>query len=241
MKVADLELRPATLDDARFDADLDTALRPDDPSDPTLVRHWWLIEEADNVVERWVAMQAGRPVGLAFHRHAAWEKMPERFGRVSGDLLPAVRTRARLDALYDFAEDRSRKDGTKRFTTWAWEDDRLRLDVLAARGFREERRERFWECDLVANREKLTQMAEESRARMRAEGIQIVTLATDSDPEKYEKLWRMSDEAERDIPTTVPMSGRRGRSSKSGCALPACVKTGNGSRVKATTSWVCRS
>ena len=32
MKVADLELRPATLDDAPFAADMHTALRPDDPA-----------------------------------------------------------------------------------------------------------------------------------------------------------------------------------------------------------------
>lgn len=191
MKVADLELRAATLDDASFDADLETALRPDDPADPVVTRHWWTIEAADNVVERWVATQDGRPVGLAFHRHAAWAKMPERFGRVAADLLPAVRTAARLDALFAFVEDRSRSDGTKTFTAWTWEDDRLRVDVLAARGFKEERRERFWELDLVANKDR----------------IEILTLARDNDPEKYRKLWRMSDEAEQDIPTTVPHIG----------------------------------
>ncbi|MDP9320510.1 MAG: hypothetical protein M3P16_05380 [Chloroflexota bacterium] len=207
MKVADLELRPATLDDATFDADLETALRPDDPSDPALTRHWWTIEDADNVVERWVATQSGQPVGLVFHRHAPWEKMPKRFGRVSGDLLPAVRTPARLDALHAFAEERSRGDGTKTFTTWTWEDDRLRLDVLAARGFKEERRERFWELDLVANKDRIEKMTDESRARMRTDGVQILTLARDTDPEKYRKLWRMSDEAEQDVPTTVPHIG----------------------------------
>ena len=207
MKVADLELRPATLDDASFGADLDTALRPDDPSDPALTRHWWTIEAADNVVERWVATQNARPVGLVFHRHAPWEKMPERFGRVSGDLLPAVRTPARLDALQAFAEERSRADGTKTFTTWTREDDRLRLDVLEARGFKEERRERFWELDLVANKDRIEKMTDASRARMRADGIQILTLARDTDPEKYRKLWRMSDEAEQDVPTTVPHIG----------------------------------
>ena len=207
MKVADLELRPATLDDASFSADLDTALRPDDPSDPALTRHWWTIEDADNVVERWVATQNGRPVGLVFHRHAPWEKMPERFGRVSGDLLPAVRTPARLDALHAFAEERSRADGTKTFTTWTWADDRLRLDVLEARGFKGERRERFWELDLVANKDRIEKMTDASRARMRADGIQILTLARDTDPEKYRKLWRMTDEAEQDVPTTVPHIG----------------------------------
>ena len=207
MKVADLELRAATLDDASFYADLETALRPDDPADPALTRHWWKIEAADNVVERWVATKDGKPVGLAFHRHAAWDKMPERFGRVAGDLLPAVRTPARLDALFAFVEDRSRADGTKRFTAWTWEDDRLRVDALSARGFKEERRERFWELDLVANKDRIEKMADESRARMRKEGIEILTLARDSDPEKYRKLWRMSEEAEQDVPTTVPHTG----------------------------------
>lgn len=41
MKAADLELRPATLDDARFAADLDTAVRPDDPQDPKEYAHAW--------------------------------------------------------------------------------------------------------------------------------------------------------------------------------------------------------
>ena len=50
-------------------------------------------------------------------------------------------------------------------------------------------------------------MADESRARMRREGIEILTLARDTDPEKYRKLWKMSDEAEQDIPTTVPHTG----------------------------------
>jgi GNAT superfamily N-acetyltransferase len=207
MKIADVELRAATLDDASFYADLETALRPDDPADPAVTRHWWTIEAADNVVERWVATKDGTPVGLAFHRHVAWEKMPERFGRVAGDLLPAVRTPARLDALFAFVEERSRADGTKRFTAWTWEDDRLRVDVLAARGFKEERRERFWELDLVANKDRIEKMADESRAKMRKEGIEILTLARDTDPEKYRKLWRMSDEAEQDIPTTVPHTG----------------------------------
>lgn len=207
MQVADLELRPATLDDAAFAADLYTALRPDDPDDPALMRSWWKIEAMDNVIERWVASRDGRPVGQVFQRHAPWDKMPTRYGRVSGDLLPRWRTPERLDALLAHAEGRSRSDGTKTFTTWAWEDDRVLLDVLTARGFKEERRERFWECDLAANREKLEAMAEESRTRMRAEGIRILTLAEDRDPEKYKKLWRMSDEAEQDIPTTVPHIG----------------------------------
>jgi hypothetical protein len=52
----------ATLDAASFDAALETALRPDDPADPVVTRHWWTIEAADNVVERWIATKDGKPV-----------------------------------------------------------------------------------------------------------------------------------------------------------------------------------
>lgn len=204
MRIADLELRPATAEDAAFVADMHTAVRPDDAEDAAVLRHWWAIEATDNVVERWIALRGGAPAGEVYRRHAPWEKMPKRYGRVAANLLPPLRTPERLDALLAHAEERSRADGTRIFTAWCWEDDAVLLGTLERRGYREERRERFWECDLVANRAKLEAMTEESRARMRAEGIRILTLADDPDPEKLRKLWRMSNEAEADVPTTVP-------------------------------------
>ena len=106
---------------------------------------------------------------------------------------PRVRRRARrLEASWT------------KVTIWAWEDDALRVGMLEKRGYREERRERFWELDLVEGRERITKMAAESRARMKKEGVRVLTLAEDTDPKKFEKLKRMSDEAEADVPTTVP-------------------------------------
>jgi len=204
MKIADLELRPATIDDAAAVADIDTAVFPDDAKDPTLERYWWTLREATDVTERMVAVHGGTIAGYTFRRHPAWEKMPQRFGRVGAELQPALRSPERLDALYAYLEGTSRSDGTKKVTSWAWEDDVLRIGVLTARGFREERRERFWELDLVEGRERITKMAAESRARMREEGIRLLTLAEETDPAKFEKLKRMSDEAEEDVPTTVP-------------------------------------
>ena len=204
MKVADLDLRPATIDDAAAVADIDTELFPDDPEDPKLERHWWTVVDPSEVTERMIALRGGAIVGYTFRRHAAWEKMPERFGRIGAELHPSVRSPERVDALYAHLEDVSRADGTKKVTSWAWEDDAFLTGVLTARGFREERRERFWELDLVEGRERITKMAAESHARMDAEGIRILTLADDADPNKFEKLKEMSDQAEADVPTTVP-------------------------------------
>jgi GNAT superfamily N-acetyltransferase len=203
-KIADLELRPATLDDASLVADIDTELHPDDAEDPTLMRHWWSMTPPDDVSERTIALLGGAPAGYTMRRHPAWAKVPERFTRISAELRPSARTAERLDALYERLEQASRADGTAKVTSWAWEFDALRIGALTKRGFREERRERFWELDLVEGRDRITTMAKESRARMTQEGIRVLTLGDDTDPKKFEKLKRMSDEAESDVPSTVP-------------------------------------
>ncbi|HEX4744187.1 MAG TPA: GNAT family N-acetyltransferase, partial [Candidatus Limnocylindria bacterium] len=204
IRAGDLELRPATVDDARFVADLYTAVRPDDAEDPDTLAHNWRNPDTKIAIERFVGEAGGEPVAFAQQRHSRWEHTPERFGSVGADLLPAHRTAARLDALLAAMEERSRADGAERFTSWVWEDDALKLGVLEKRGYREERRERFWELDLVANRAQLARTAAATRERMREQGIEILTIDRDPDPDKWTKLWRVSNEAEQDVPTTVP-------------------------------------
>ncbi len=203
-RAGDLELRAATLDDAAFVADVDTAVRPDHAVDPKMLRHWWTLTDADTIVGRWIASRSGEPVGYARWDHTEWTRMPDRFMRIAGELLPQVRTAERLSALYDALEQMARDEAARKVTTWSWDDDAVRLAMLRARGYREERRERFWELDLVANRERIERMAAESRARMKREGITLLTLDRENDPQAMKKLKRMSDEAEGDVPTTVP-------------------------------------
>jgi GNAT superfamily N-acetyltransferase len=205
VNVADMTLREAKLADAEFVADMDTAIRPDEPRDPVTLKDYWRNPEENAKVERFIAEIDGAPVGFAHQRHPLW-RTPKRYGNLSGDLKPSHRTPARIDALFGAMEERSREDGTQTFTTWCWEDDKIRVDVVQARGYVEERRQRFWELDLVANRARLEAMATESRAKMREEKIRILTIDRDSDPEKWKKLWRMTEEAIRDIPTTAPIT-----------------------------------
>ena len=204
MRVADLELRAATLDDAAFVADVDTETHPDDPKDPQMERHWWSIAADDDVIERWIVALDGAAVGYATREHPAWSKMPKRFASLDAGLRPAARTNARLEALFAVLEDAARADGTQKVTAWSWEHDPQMIDVLQTRGFHEERRERYWELDLVEGRGRITQMAAASRERMRREGILVLTLAADDDPAKFDKLKRMSDEAEADVPSSEP-------------------------------------
>ena len=202
-EAGDITLREARIEDAAFVADLDTALRPEDPQDPVIYEDYWRNPDENSKIERFIGELNGTRVAYASQRHTNW-KTSTRYGGVGGDVLPAHRTPERLDALFTAMEERSRADGAQTFTTWAWEDDDLRLQVLTKRGYREERRQRFWELDLVANRAKLEAMAAASREKMREQHITVLTIDRDDDPEKFTKLWRMSNEAEQDIPTTVP-------------------------------------
>ena len=205
MKAGDVVLRQAKLSDAEFVADLEAALRPDEPRDPVILEHYWRNPEENTKIERFVGEIGGVRVAFAHQRHELW-KTPERYGNVSGDLMPSHRTPARIDALFIAMEERSRSDGTKTFTAWSWEDDALRVGVLTKRGYREERRQRFWELDLVAQRGKLEAMVAESRAKMRDEKIRVLSIDRDTDPEKWKKVWQMTEEAILDIPTTAPIT-----------------------------------
>ncbi len=203
--VADLVVRPASLDDAAFVADLFTALDPDEPFDPHIQRYQWENAPPEQVFERFIVERSGAPVGFAAHAHMPWEKLPKRYGFVAADVMPGLRSAERLSSLYDFAEQRSRRDGTEVFSTWSRETDAFRIEFLTQRGYREERRGRWWELDLVANAEHLLAMAEASRAHMRRESVRILTLRDDADGEKYRQTWRCYEESVQDVPTTVPI------------------------------------
>jgi hypothetical protein len=205
VKVADMTVRPATLGDVEFVADMETAIRPDEPRDPVTLEDYWRNPGENARIEKFIGEIDGNPVAFAQQRHQLW-KTPKRYGSVSGDLMPSHRTATRMDALFAAMEERSRADGAETFTTWSWEDDALRVDAITKRGYREERRQRFWELDLIAQRGKLEVMAAESRAKMRTEKIRLLTIDRDNDPEKWKKLWQMTEEAIRDVPTTVPNS-----------------------------------
>lgn len=200
----DLTLRPAVLDDANLAADLLTARLPDEPMDPRIKRHWWASGDPDWTVERFIVLKGRGAVGFAWHLHAPWEKMPERYARVSATFSPVHETPENLSAVFDMMEDRARRDGARVFTVFVREDLEEKIATLLARGYRKDRYARAWELDLVAGRARLLRMREASRARMREQGITIGTMRDDHDADRYRKLHEMSEEAAQDVPRTVP-------------------------------------
>lgn len=203
--IADLQLRTASAEDATFAAEVWTAIDPDEPTDPQIMRYRWENPPAEAFVERHIALLANDLVGIAGLQHQAWSKTPRRYAFLWADVLPRVRTKERVAQLLRFAESRARDEGTETLTTECRESDSFKDNVLRSMGYREDRRVRAWELDLVAGRDRLLTWAEQSRAKMRAAGIALRTLADHQAVEKYEQLWRCYTESLGDVPTTLPL------------------------------------
>lgn len=198
----DLSFRPAAARHAAFAADVMTAITPSSPWDPVSLEYWWSQPDEFMTFARFVVLRGGRLVGFAQFEHALWGIQADRYAFISGDLLPAERNA--LDALLAATEERAVADGAKILRARANQDDPFRIETILGRGYREDRLHKRWELDLVANRASLLAMTEESRARMRAEGVEMLTLAQDRDSDVIKKVWQLSEEAGDDVPTTVP-------------------------------------
>ena len=198
-----LRYRPATPDDAPFYADVYTLVHPDEPLDPQMQRYEWEHGYENWEAERSVITRGRRAVGIGYMVHPHWEHAASRFAPIGAELMPDVRTPAALAEALAEMERRAAGVGADLVATRTRDDDAALLTALAERGFREDRRAKKWELDLISGRDGLLAMTEQSRARMRREGIRITTLADDHDPERYRKTWRMSEEAGADVPSTL--------------------------------------
>ena len=198
------ELRPATLDDAGIVADLESLRDPTEPRDPVLLRHWWLMADEHERSMRRVAVRDGAAVAYVGASHELWNPDGKKFGVVRPMLRSDVWSEPVYDGLVEVGEDWLRDEGATTSVVRVREDMNHDIAELERLGYREDRRMRTSELDLVAHRERILAIRDECRERMRAHGVEMLPLSEDRDPNKYRKLYEMMIESERDIPTTVP-------------------------------------
>ena len=200
-----VELRPATRADADFMADVRTEEYPDSPTDRAATRLW--LADRTQVWFLSLVRDDERSIGYAVAQHNHWHQSDDRYANLQVGLLPGYRDASRYEAVYSALEPTSLADGAEHLLASARDDDDAHIAALLERGYAEERRERFWELDLVEGADRLRDMGERSRRKMGEMAITIATLAADADPEKYTKLHALSSEGEVDVPstgTTVP-------------------------------------
>jgi GNAT superfamily N-acetyltransferase len=202
--VADLQLTLATIDDLPTIVALATGHDSDEPPDPKLVRFSWLSPPAGEKIVRVLGTVGGSMVGYFAAGHGPWMEGEGRFGWIRPVLPSEHWTDDRFLQLVSAAEDWQRAEGMEIGVARVRERFSAELALYQGLGYTEERRQKNWELDLVSRRSELLAAAERSRARMKELGIELLTL--DRDPGAIEKVYGLTNESERDIPTTVPIS-----------------------------------
>ena len=196
----EMDLRPATLDDADAVADLETARMPDDPRSGVMVAYWWKHAPDSKHAIRWI----GDGIYMSA-RHPDWKSGERRFGTVYVVIHPEFwAAKLYRDAVHR-GESWLRSESAEASVVMIREDLGHELAVARELGYREVRRERFWELDLVGRRAELLAGAERSRAEMARQGIEMVTLDRAGDLATLHQVHALDTESTRDIPTTVPI------------------------------------
>ena len=202
--ISDLNLRPATLDDASLVADLDTLRDPEDATDPVRLQHWWrMADELEKGIRR-LAVRDGAAIARLSAVHELWEGEEERYGTIRVALRDDVWSDELYTQLVKLGEDWLRGETAATAVVRIREDFVRELAVLERLGYREDRRSRVSELDLVGRRSQILAGREESRRRMQDQGVDLLVVSEDADAEKFRKLYAMTNESEKDIPTTVP-------------------------------------
>src|SRR2546427_2318436 len=199
-----LELRPASLEEADLVADLETLRDPAEPRDPMLLRHRWRMTNEMETGMRLIDVRDGAAVAYVSASHELWRAEDKRFGVVRPLLRDDLWSAARYGELVKIGEEWLRAEGAAINVARVREDFEREIAVLVDLGYREDRRMRLSELDLVANRERILGAREACRRRMKEQHVELRPLSEDTDPERFRKLYEMSIESERDIPTTVP-------------------------------------
>src|SRR5207249_49650 len=151
---SELQLRPTTLEDASIVADLEALRDPDAPPDPALLRHWWRMADELEKSMRRVAVRDGAAVAYVSVSHKLWEEDRIRYGTIRVGLRADLWTQSRFAQLVDTGETWLRDERAHRSVARVREDFERDLSALQDLGYRENRRMRLSELDLVAGRER---------------------------------------------------------------------------------------
>jgi GNAT superfamily N-acetyltransferase len=200
----EIHLRPATLDDADLVANLETARMPDDPRDGVMVAYWWTHSPDATTALRLVAEKDGHASVFIAAGHGPWQVDASRFGWVRTSVHPSAWTSELYRGGISTGESWLQSEAAKISVARVRADFETELAVLADLGYREARRERFWELDLVSRRAELLAGADRARAEMRSQRINLLTLDQADDAESLRKVYELDLAATKDIPTTVP-------------------------------------
>src|SRR6266550_3028840 len=133
----ELQLRPATLDDAAIVADLESLRDPTEPRDPVLLRHWWLMADELETTMRSIDVRDGAAVAYVAASHELWNPGEKRFGVVRPMLRSDLWSEANYGELVKIGEDWLRSEAAVTAVARLREDFHHELAKLEQIGYRE--------------------------------------------------------------------------------------------------------
>ncbi|MGA8923029.1 MAG: GNAT family N-acetyltransferase [Candidatus Dormiibacterota bacterium] len=203
--MAEITYREATLEDAELAADIMTASFPTLPQDPVITRYRWEQPRRGYARGRYIAEHDGRPIAFLAWMHGPWAELPDRHCEIEVWLDRSMLGQNLLEPMWSWIEARALAEGSGLLLAYAGEDEPEMLDALAALGYERDRLDRVWELDLGVHGKRLADEAHRARERMRAESIELVTLADWRDPAAMRKLHELNRRTVQDVPHSVPI------------------------------------
>lgn len=201
----DLFLRAASLDDAELAAAIGTAMRPDEPVDPTVERYFWEDHTPDEVVRASMAELDGTPVAVVLTQRRAWPAGDStRAAYFDLVIVPEASSPARLRQLIEHGVESLRNDGARIVESYAREDESWLREALVGCGFEEDHLSKVWELDLVRTRDRILDMTRQSRLFTAALGARCVSLADCAVAGKMGRLHELTELARLDVPRSIP-------------------------------------
>src|SRR5579864_2168820 len=203
--MAEITYREATLKDAELAADIMTASFPALPQDPVMTRYRWEQPRRGYSIGRYIAEYDGRPIAFLAWMHGPWAELADRHCEIEVWLDRSMLGENLLVPMWSWIEARALAEGSRLLLAYAGEDEPEMLDALAALGYGRDRFGRVWELDLAVHGKRLVDEARQARERMRAESIELVTLADWRDPAAIRKLYELNQRTIQDVPHSVPI------------------------------------
>jgi GNAT superfamily N-acetyltransferase len=191
--------RPATHADAVFAAAVSTAAEPNHPQVAEEVREKWANTEAGSKVRRFIVHEDGVDRGwisLIQPREAGGSTtyLNLLIPAASGHLLPDVVV---------FGEGQAREMGTSVLISQVGEDMPHAVEWLRSHGWSQERRQRFWRLDLVANADRIRELHRASRGKLETTDVVMRTVADLGGEAYLPRLLPVSHATVADIPKSV--------------------------------------
>jgi mycothiol synthase len=200
--VPPLRLVPLTPELVETAADLLTAVRPDEPVDPVMLRYRLESPQFGWTNKRFLLQAGDEVLGGAAVGHGPWEKDPER--HCYFNMFVGTVAEGRAAEAVGLVERRALAHDPRRLLASCGAGQPAIADAILERGYERDREARLWELDLGERRQFLLGEVARTRAAMHDRGIVLRTLAESPAATRYEKLLDLLNETLADVPHTGP-------------------------------------